>query len=164
MEPGDTLDALTPAQREQYGQRYVARKLRDGLVPKTPLGWREATASWQARYIQGKTLEKGLDVVFGLTQSGWEREVPRQVDPISGKEIRVDFHLKEDRSTTQVVQNGPLCAGAGIHIRTRGCPRWIARRGAASAERIGVNPAAIGLVVSGVLDRVDPGTVTDPSI
>ncbi|MGW1742417.1 hypothetical protein ACWCPQ_26830 [Nocardia sp. NPDC001965] len=53
-----------------------------------------------------------MDVVFGLTQSGWEREVTRKVDPVTGKEIRVDFYLREDDPTLTVAENNETKTGA----------------------------------------------------
>lgn len=112
MGPGDRPDALTPAERAQYENTYIPRKLREGDIPRTPLQWREASASWQIRYIQGKTMEKGLDVIFGLTASGWNREINRVVDPVNNREIRVDFHLGKDNSATLRAENAEAKSGA----------------------------------------------------
>lgn len=108
---GDTPDALTPAEREQY-ERYVEGKVRSGEIPRTPLGWRDATAFWGALHRQGKTLEAGLDVVFGLTASGWQREVKRQVDKLTGQVIRVDFHLDRSRSSTLMHESAEAKSGS----------------------------------------------------
>ncbi|MEU4310995.1 hypothetical protein [Nocardia sp. NPDC024068] len=62
--------------------------------------------------MQGKTFEKGLDVVFGLSKSGWQREVPRVVDPVSGKEIRVDFHKGQSTSAALAKENAEAKSGA----------------------------------------------------
>ncbi|MGW5387984.1 hypothetical protein [Nocardia sp. NPDC003963] len=87
-------------------------KVRDGKIPRTPSQWREVSASWRARYVQGKTLEKGLDVVFGLTPAGWQREVYRVVDPVEDKEIRVDLYLDESDSPTSTDENAEAKTGA----------------------------------------------------
>ncbi|VFA96330.1 hypothetical protein [Nocardia cyriacigeorgica] len=107
----DTPDGLSPAERDQYLDRYVPDKLRAGEIPRTPFGWRETAGFWRAQHLQGKTLEKGMDVVFGLTRAGWEREVPRPVGLQGGKSIRVDFYLGRGLSPSGRVENSEAKSG-----------------------------------------------------
>ncbi|MFD4406985.1 hypothetical protein ACFWPH_29885 [Nocardia sp. NPDC058499] len=73
--------------------------------------WRQASASWRTNWVQGKTFEKGLDVVFGLTASGWEREVDRETDSATGKGVRTDFQYR-DHTEAVAPQNIEAKSGA----------------------------------------------------
>ncbi|WP_063023741.1 hypothetical protein [Nocardia niwae] len=93
-EKPDRPDKLTPAQREQYEDRYIPRKLARDEVPRSPDKWREASASWRAEWVAGKAFERGADIIFGLPQAGWRAEVPYTAP--TGQQIKVDRYLEHD--------------------------------------------------------------------
>lgn len=112
----DHPDRLSPAERDQYLNRYILEKLRRGEIPRTPVGWQQAAAHWRTQYLQGKTMEKGMDVLFGLTRDGWQREVLRPTDVARGQTVRVDFYLDYEVSPTGREMNAELKSGT-LHDR-----------------------------------------------
>ncbi|MBF6085154.1 hypothetical protein IU485_27660 [Nocardia cyriacigeorgica] len=82
-------DDLTPAQQEQYFN-YVEGKVGRSEIPRPPQRWQEVTASWRSSWLHGHAFERGLDIVFGLTNQGWKAH---EQDKEHGLGIYADFHL-----------------------------------------------------------------------
>ncbi|MBF6098971.1 hypothetical protein IU510_12875 [Nocardia cyriacigeorgica] len=82
-------DDLTPAQQEQYFN-YVEGKVGRSEIPRPPQQWQEVTAGWRSSWLHGHAFERGLDIVFGLTNQGWKSH---EQDKVHGRGIVADFHL-----------------------------------------------------------------------
>ncbi|MFE7745347.1 hypothetical protein [Nocardia sp. NPDC057455] len=104
----DKPDDLGSSEREQY-LRYVEGKIARGEIPRTPDQWREVSAYFRTLYLHGRAVERGLDVVFGLPQKGFEAEVPYKDE--QGNKIRVDRYLAEEKAIDGVAQNIEAKAG-----------------------------------------------------
>ncbi|WP_280410450.1 hypothetical protein [Nocardia asiatica] len=102
-ETPDRPDKLTPAQREQYENRYIPGKLGRDEVPRPPDKWLEHSAFWRTEWLAGRAFERGIDIVFGLPQAGWQAGVPHTTP--SGQQIHVDRFLPGDASKGEKSQN-----------------------------------------------------------
>ncbi|WP_280185472.1 MULTISPECIES: hypothetical protein [Nocardia] len=110
----DRPDKLTPAQREQYENRYIPGKLSRDEVPRPPDKWLEHSAFWRAEWVAGRAFERGADIVFGLPQAGWQAGVPHKAD--DGQQINVDRFLPGDESKGIPPQNLEIKKG-GLNER-----------------------------------------------
>ncbi|WP_280423143.1 hypothetical protein [Nocardia carnea] len=111
MGADDKPDRLSPEERKQY-YRYVEGKWGKDEIPRTPEGWQAANAFWDTVKLQGDRFEEGMNVLFNLTDSGWQREVPHTYDPANNKGIRIDFRLESLLSPSGVPENNETKSGA----------------------------------------------------
>ncbi|MFR9773062.1 hypothetical protein [Nocardia sp. SC052] len=85
----DTPDNLSPAEREQY-YRYAEGKYGRGETPRTPMDWREASATMRAQFLTGKFVQEGLNQIYNLRGLGAQPEVTVR----AGEQIiRVDWRI-----------------------------------------------------------------------
>lgn len=102
MGPEDRPESLAPASRERYFE-YAERKQDRGEIPRTPLGWEQVSSYWRMQWIQGRGLERGAGVVFGLPQAGWKPE--QALEGQSGRKIKADWSRPGRRSRGEVAHH-----------------------------------------------------------
>ncbi|WP_280311699.1 hypothetical protein [Nocardia abscessus] len=104
----DRPDDLNSSEREQYF-RYAEGKIGREEIPRNPAGWLEKSAFFRTLHQYGRAFERGLDVVYGLPEKGYQAEVPYK-DP-SGNSIRVDRFLPRNLAADRIAQNIEAKAG-----------------------------------------------------
>ncbi|OQS13878.1 hypothetical protein B0T36_17245 [Nocardia donostiensis] len=110
MASEDKPDRLSPADRHQYENRYIPKKLAKNEIPRTPISWQQASSFRRVQWLQGKSLERGFDVVFGLPQSGWQAERSYQYKP--DERIRIDRRLERHHTPDMVARNVEIKSGS----------------------------------------------------